>query len=599
MVPARRLRRTPRSSDDSLSMSESDPETRSMDAREIVAQCVEDYRRRRAAGARPMAEDYEARAGASYADFLAALAADRATGGGAAADDAKFPREFGEYTLLSELGRGAVGIVYEAMHKRLGRRVALKLLKGAFDEDDAAIERFRREAMALAKVKHDHVVVVYEAGETDGRSFYAMELLDGVPLSKLSQDRALPPMTEVFGQMSGVADALQTLHDAGIVHRDVKPSNIVVKNDGRMVLADFGLARTATSEALTRTGEALGTPYYMSPEQLLGKKGGVDGRADVYALGATLYELVAGTPPLKGDDIASTVRKILTERPAPLSDHVHDVPLDAERVVMKAIEKRPEDRYASAAAMRDDLRAFATGGAVVGRPVSAATRAARGARRFAWPIAAVVVAAGAFVAWFATRPPEPARLEVTSHPAAEVFVDGVSIGSSPVAREVPPGPHKITLKLAGFDDETSDVVLEPGHVLTKELDLAATDANDPKAVEKLAADLGVSLKRDATPPPAPAAPDAARAPFVALFPRGRVRIEDVGTLLVETGPKFEPGGSIEFWKGKERIAAIAFAHPPVATSIELPVPDDVKRALAVDDRVRWGYAPPHAPATFA
>ncbi len=561
---------------------EPEPPTRQFDRDEIVAMCLDEFHGKRALGERPMPEDFAERAGAAYPDFLAVLAAEQAIDDVVEpAAEGLFPRPFGEYTLLRELGRGAVGIVFEAMHRRLGRKVALKVLRGGFDDDQASIERFRREAMALAQVKHDHVVDVYEAGEVDGRPFYAMELLDGVSLWKLAKEKKLPALRALCGGLADVADALQKLHDAGIVHRDVKPSNIMVRADGRMLLADFGLARTATSEALTRTGEALGTPLYMSPEQVLGKKGGVDGRTDVYAVGATLYELVGGRPPCKGEDIASTLRKILTERPAPLSTRVRDLPADAERIVMKAIEKRPEDRYQTAGALRDDLRAFAKGAAVFGKPVSATTHAVRGARRFLRPIAAVVVAAAVLAAWLATRPAAPSRLEVTTHPAAEVFVDG-----SPVARDVPPGPHKVALHLAGFDDATYDVTIEPRTLVSKEIDLVATDANDPKTVEKIAGDLGVSLER--TAPPA-AAPSAAHEPFVPLFPRGRVRIDDLDSLTVEISAGFDASGAIRFFRKGETLGSVSL--PATTASSDVAIPDDVKKAIAVGDAVKWGWVP--------
>ena len=175
--------------------------------------------------------------------------------------------------------------------------MAVKVLRTGFDTSPEAIERFRREAVACAQVRHDNIVEVYESGDVDGRPFYAMALLRGRSLSRLIRSGPMPTPQETCRRLADVADALHTLHEHGIIHRDIKPSNIMIEESGRMVLADFGLARTLVSAALTKTGEALGTPLYMSPEQLMGRGDEVNRRSDVYGLGATLYEVFAGHPP--------------------------------------------------------------------------------------------------------------------------------------------------------------------------------------------------------------------------------------------------------------------------------------------------------------
>jgi serine/threonine protein kinase len=261
---------------------------------ERIAKLLDDYVARQQRGEKPTAEDYRLSAGALWADFAQLVEAESSFDEALAEEEGDLPREFGAYTLLRELGRGATGVVYEA--RRGGRTVALKVLRPGFDTSPDAIARFRREAEACTRVRHDHVVEVYEAGEAEGRPFYAMTFLDGRSLSAVSRAGGLPEPRELARRIARVADALHAIHGAGVVHRDVKPGNIMADSKGRMVLADFGLARSAGTATLTKTGEALGTPLFMAPEQLLGDRARIDGRSDVYGLGATLYDLLTGRP---------------------------------------------------------------------------------------------------------------------------------------------------------------------------------------------------------------------------------------------------------------------------------------------------------------
>ncbi|MCK6459739.1 MAG: serine/threonine protein kinase, partial [Planctomycetes bacterium] len=335
---------------------------------DLLATLLDDYVARRQRGERPSLEDYRLAAGASFERLARLLEAESSFDEALKEEEGDLPRPFGSYTLLREIGRGAAGIVYEA--RRGDRTVALKVLRQGFDESPDAVARFRREAGACARVRHDHIVEILDAGEAEGRPYYAMTLHEGRSLSALARSDALPEPLELARRLAKVADALHTIHSEGIVHRDVKPANIMADAKGRMVLADFGLARSAGAATLTRTGEALGTPLFMSPEQLLGDRARVDGRTDVYGLGATLYDLLAGRPLFDARDWPELVRAILEERPKPLHEVAPGIPVELSRIVMKALEKQPEDRYADAAAMRDDLLAFADGRAVAGRPVS-------------------------------------------------------------------------------------------------------------------------------------------------------------------------------------------------------------------------------------
>jgi predicted Ser/Thr protein kinase len=495
-------------------------------------------------------------------------------------EEGDLPREFGAYTLVRELGRGATGVVYEA--RRGGRTVALKVLRQGFDAPDA-VARFRREAEACARIRHDHVVEVYEAGEAEGRPFYAMTFLDGRSLSALARSGALPAPRELARRVATIADALHAIHGAGVVHRDVKPGNIMADSRGRMVLADFGLARSAGAATLTKSGEALGTPLFMSPEQLLGDRARIDGRTDVYGLGATLYELLAGRPLFGATDWPELVRAILEERPQPLHEAAPGVPVELSRVVMKALEKQPEDRYPTAAAMRDDLLAFAEGRAVTGRPVSSARRRLRRLRRRWRPLAiaaaTLLVASYLFLTWKAT-------LRVKTYPVAEAFLDGRSVGTTPIAVKVRPGRHRLVLRSAGFDDYVWEEKLVWGSTATVDLTLRA-NPDDPDARAILAEKYGVHLVAlGAIPRTRGGGGEDWVEP---LYPRGKVRPEDVTDLRIDIGPEWEAKGKLEVRAGGKALYSADFG--PKNLSTVMPVPEAAMAALKPGDEFEWGFYP--------
>jgi serine/threonine protein kinase len=267
--------------------------------------------------------------------------------------------ELGSYHLLREVGRGAMGVVYEATAARTlgdrpaGSRVALKLL--VFPplmppgERPALIQRFEREARALAAVRHPNVVEVYEVGEADGQPFMAMEFLVGVNAREwLSRHGPLSAEETVrFGQQ--LCDALAAVHAAGIVHRDVKPDNLVLEADGRVRLTDFGIARMEVEATLTRTGGLIGSPAYMAPEQILG--GPLDSRTDLFAAGVTLYQMLTGSLPFPGSTLMEMAHRVAYEAPRPLTG----VAPKLSAVLLKALEKEPARRFADAVALRDAL----------------------------------------------------------------------------------------------------------------------------------------------------------------------------------------------------------------------------------------------------
>ena len=273
----------------------------------------------------------------------------------------------GRYEVLKELGKGAMGTVFLGRDPKINRQVAIKTLRfddpDLTDEDKQALrERFFREAESAGRLNHPHIVNIYDAGEDQDIHYIAMELLDGVDLKPWGAKGNLHPMAEVVGLIADVADALDYAHSNNVVHRDVKPANLMILKNGKIKVTDFGIARI-TDQSKTATGTVLGTPSYMSPEQLAGKK--VDGRSDVFSLGVCLYELLTGEKPFTGDSVATLVTSIVNTPHRPLQQLDPKIPAAVAQVVDRALQKDPEKRYQRAKEMADDLRKSLTGPAGV------------------------------------------------------------------------------------------------------------------------------------------------------------------------------------------------------------------------------------------
>jgi eukaryotic-like serine/threonine-protein kinase len=285
------------------------------------------------------------------------------------------------YDVQRVLGRGGAGVVYEARHLRLNRSVALKmLLAGPYARPDER-ERFLREAEAVAGLRHPNVVQLYDVGEVDGRAYFTMELIEGGSLAQ--QIQGVPqPVRKAAALVATLADAVRAAHQSGIVHRDLKPANILLTADGTPKVTDFGLARRLQGGGgLTLSGVPMGTPSYMAPEQAKGQGDAAGPTADVYALGAILYELLTGRPPFKGETAADTVHQVIFQESVPPSRLNDKVPRDLETICLKCLHKEPGRRYASAAALADDLRRFGEGRPIQARPVGRGERLWRWGRR--------------------------------------------------------------------------------------------------------------------------------------------------------------------------------------------------------------------------
>jgi len=267
----------------------------------------------------------------------------------------QLPENFGRYEIVSELGRGAMGIVYLAHDRELDRKVALKMvaLAGFDHERDMQEQRFRQEARAAGGMSHPSIITVYDVGREGDVAFIAMERVEGRELRDIIHEGGLAP-SQALEYAALVADALAYAHERGVVHRDIKPGNIMVLADGRVKVMDFGIARLQQATIKTQTGVLLGSPQYMSPEQVSGAE--IDGRADIFSLGVVIYEMVTGVKPFDAADLSQVLFWVVNMPAKPPSERRPGLPPVVDYIVARALKKRPEERYASAAELAADLR---------------------------------------------------------------------------------------------------------------------------------------------------------------------------------------------------------------------------------------------------
>ncbi len=370
------------------------------------------------------------------------------------------PESLGDYRIVREIGRGGMGTVYEAVQLSLGRRVALKVLPMAAALDPRQLQRFKIEAQAAAQLHHPNIVPVYAIGCERGLHFYAMQLIDGRSLAEVIAERSeasrrAPNTAPMQAAPTGgpiheesirsnqtregcrtaarlaaqVADALEFAHEAGVVHRDVKPANLLIDSRGEVWVADFGLAHIATATGLTLPGEVLGTLRYMCPEQAGALRVLADPRADVYSLGATLYELLTLRPIFDGLTHARLLHQILHEDPKPLRQVDRTIPVDLETIVLKAVSKDPGERYASAGEVAADLRRFLDDRPILARRPTLLDETTRWARRHRGVVVSAVLAllvsvaaltvAMCLTAWAYDREAQRAREAVEQRQRAE------------------------------------------------------------------------------------------------------------------------------------------------------------------------------------
>ncbi|MFH1418106.1 MAG: protein kinase [Planctomycetota bacterium] len=314
-------------------------------------------------------------------------------------------QRLGEFRIVREIGRGGMGVVYEAVQTSLGRRVALKVLPASVTISENALERFHREAHTGGRLHHTSIVPVYAVGEENGINYYAMQLIEGRSLSHYLKTARESPRSVDRNHFKRIAkwgrqaaDALAHAHGQGIIHRDIKPANMLYDGKDNVWIFDFGLARASDDPTITQSGDLLGTVRYMSPEQARSESH-LDGLTDVYSLGATLYELASLSPAFEGDSRATALRQVTEMEPRPLRQLAPLVPRDIETIVQKCMQKDRSRRYQSAADVAEDLRRFLAGEPILARRTPLSVRAWRWVRRHrglsASLVAAIVLAIGA------------------------------------------------------------------------------------------------------------------------------------------------------------------------------------------------------------
>jgi serine/threonine protein kinase len=359
-------------------------------------------------------------------------------------DDA--PR-LGDFKIIQEIGRGGMGVVYEARQVSLKRKVALKVLPEHLGFSREAVLKFRREAEAGGRQQHPGIVAVYAIGEHEGSHYIAQELIEGGHtladrIEELRKAGELPVgyFRNMASLIADVADALQHAHTSGVIHRDIKPSNILITREGVPKVTDFGLAKVEDALALSRTGDLAGTPYYMSPEQASGRASGIDLRTDVFSLGVTLYEVLTLKRPFEGKTSHEVLKNVVYHEPSDLRKLNPRIPNDLAVICLKAMEKEPKRRYPTMDEFSEDLRRYLQGEVILARPSRAVTRAVKRMRRYPALSAAVGVAALALlllllsVPWYIakiTKERDKAELETSKALAINQFLKQILISPDP------------------------------------------------------------------------------------------------------------------------------------------------------------------------
>jgi predicted Ser/Thr protein kinase len=368
---------------------------------------------------------------------------------------------FGGYTIESLLGRGGMGAVYLATHERLARRVALKVISPELAHDEEFRARFLRESQLAASLDHPNVIPIYDADEIDGVLFLAMRYVNGPTLQTLLRVRGPLSTAETLHIAEQIGGALDAAHGAGLVHRDVKPANILVAEPGEHAyLCDFGLAKRASSQGMTRTGSFLGSVDYCAPEQIEGRP--LDGRADVYSLGGVLFHCLAGQPPYRRETEFAVLNAHLHDPPPALSSVRPDLPRALDGVVVTAMAKHPEVRYSTAGALADAFRAAVSAtdsdatrvapaipaaAPAIDAPTRQLARPRRGGRLVASAILVAALAASGAVALLATRTSHKAAKSTPPAASVRTFVDRIEN----ILRQSGEGRREITAALAaGF-----------------------------------------------------------------------------------------------------------------------------------------------------
>ncbi len=404
-----------------------------------------------------------------------------------AALDAPEPlSSLGDFKLIREIGRGGMGIVYEAQQVTLDRKVAVKLLPMTSLSDSRQITRFKNEARAAGLLHHPHIVPVYSVGAEKGLHYFAMQHIDGVSMDDWIKDASFAnshgiSWTTIVSWAIDIAEALHAAHETGIVHRDVKPSNLMLDRHGKIWITDFGLARCHTETSLTRSGELIGTMRYMSPEQARGQTALVDGRSDIYSLAVTLYEILTRRPAHLGDDAATILRAIDEQDVPPVQRLCSDLPRDLGTVIAKAMSVHRDGRYDTAGEFADDLRRVLAGNPTLARPATALDRLGRWAAKHRQTVLACSLLCITGLVGFATSTAMIAAEKRNSDAAAMRAEDGERR-----ARRTVDSVAQVAELLADIPAASQVRRLVLAQILEYHLEFVASAADDPKLRQDLA-----------------------------------------------------------------------------------------------------------------
>ncbi len=375
---------------------------------------------------------------------------------------------YGRYQIIEELGKGSMGIVYKAHDPQIDRLVALKVLRQDRLTSDDFIHRFLKEAKAIGRLSHPHIVTVYDVGEDHGTIYIAMEFLEGRPLNQVMGERRLG-LREIIEIGIQAAETLDHAHQKGIVHRDVKPSNILLQTSGQIKITDFGIAHIEDPSASVQTqaGEILGTPAYMSPEQVMSRP--VDGRSDLFSLGIILYELATGKRPFGGENLAAIFNSITQEIPSPPVRINPEIPLEFSQIILKCLNKKQEERFQSGKTLAEALKTTLQ----KMEPVAVETEASKRSKNMFLFIIGIILllGIGGILSYLYILPKErvpvqneiikTGALHVESNPAgAQVFIDGTFKGKAPIKLELSAGKHEVRLTLPNHFDWEAQVDLK-------------------------------------------------------------------------------------------------------------------------------------------
>lgn len=375
--------------------------------------------------------------------------------------------KFGKYDIVREIGRGGMGVVYEAVDRDLGRRVALKVLAQRILPSHEDAERFLREARLAARLRHPNLVAVHDFGILDESPYFTMELIEGRTLDRLLDEPA-SDLRAAVDVLRRTALAVHAAHEAGVIHRDLKPANIILDAKNEPHVTDFGLARDLKSQTvLTQSGTAMGTPSYMAPEQAMGLRESMDARTDVYCLGVILYQALTRQLPFLEPSMTATLMKVATDDPRRPRDVDPEIDRALETVCLKAMARDRTKRYATALDFAEDLGRWLRGEPIAARAPGPVDAISRSARRHPALVAAVLVGGFALGAFFVFLQFRPAKLRIENPSGAVVEVDGIV--RPPGELTLRKGKHRIRARLEEHRDWAMEVDLGPGETRSIEI----------------------------------------------------------------------------------------------------------------------------------